>query len=311
MPAKLFLTDWRGPESWTSGHRSRAGAMVSCSLAWGKPAFAQKPIAGMTTLVGTAMNMQYFQGIPSGAPGEPWYQIATEATALGYDLWPLVDTQGATQQARLRNFYDENGIQTFLLNILIPGAGRWLAQRLVDFTSWADGFHFDYWTAPDLWVQYTPGFVSIAGNEGPAFAVNKAYMRAMNRVAHQIRSLRALQGKSTVIIGQQYHNMNGTTEIREIGGRYIEQDPKRWSDDAGVTPWQSYHQPRIDSFSSIHGSSPKRENMVFEFAVRGGAGHNAPPTSPSYQSEMMAFANTNNCFVSWGRDALAGVGWPG
>lgn len=314
MAAKLMITRWQGPGGWTQGQKdayvAQGAQLISCSVAW-----TQKPVPGITTIIGVQAGMELFNGGVAGSAGEAKYDIATGAIALGYDLFPLIrSSDGQVENARIRTYAatppGHVGTETFALNMTRGVVCRWLAAQLVSHFAWADGLHVDYWTPASGWVPgdlsggvfVNAGYTGVSG--GASF--DTAYMLGMNRFVHEFRRLRTLQGKSSFVIGQQWHN---NSEVRELDGRYVEQDPDKW----GTDPWQTYHQAQFDAFPSLataHGGL--KSNMVIEDAVRAaGPFLNKPYPDSAYQSAIMAFANTNNCFVSFGREDQAGIGWPG
>lgn len=310
--AKLAIVDWRGPGNWTSPQRARAAALVSCSVSW-----TEKPITGVTTVIGVQTGLELFNGVPAGSAGQPKYDIATEATTLGYDLFPLVTAGGTVVSSRIRTFAanppGHTGTETYALNMARGVVCRWWAAKMVASFAWADGLHVDYWTPASGWVPgdigggnfLNPGYTGVSG--GTAF--DTLYMRGLNRAIHEYRRLRTAQGKTSLVIGQQWHNGNGAVDMNELDSRFIEQDPDRW----GTDPWQTYHQARFDEWSSIavpHGGA--KSKMVVENAVRAaGAFLNKPQPDPTYQAAIMTFADTNQCYVAWGREDQAGIGWPG
>lgn len=317
--AKLFLTDWRGPAAWSSGDRARAGAMLSCGPTWGNVGYQQKPIAGMPTLIGGALCYATFNGLIPGSPGDAIYDICTEGVTRGYHLLPMIPTgKVGFKMVPCRTYAGTDpgngGNETFAWNMARPDVCRWLAQQYADRYSWADGLHIDYWVAlsgiaadQDL----NPGYSGLA-------MTDLEYMRGMNRFVHDFRRRRAAMGLTTFVIGQEWQNgNNAATTMRELNGRYVEQDPDRWVTNqhgaGGYSSWASFHQAQLNSWPTYTvPHTGNKGSMVIEMAVRAAGQYlNKPYPSSGYQSDVMTFADSNACYVSWGRDDQAGIGWPG
>jgi len=288
-----------------------SSAVWSVHPSWARPAFNTKPIAGATTLLGGSLAVGTFNGVIPGSPGDPDYDIATEGVALGYDLLPMIPAAGGVQMHRCRTYAGTDqgnaGNETFAWNMSRAEVCRWLAQRYVERYGIFDGLHIDYWIA----LSAIAADQSLnAGFNGIAMTDNQ-YMQGMNRFVHEYRRRRTAQGKTSLVIGQQWQNDDPVASIhmRELDGRYIEQNPDLW----GTNPWQTYHQGQFDTWAAA--TAPhlgSKSNMVIELAVRGGVDNDKPwPSNPSLQTAVIAFASTNTCFVSWGRDSHALEGWPG
>lgn len=311
MAAKLMITDWRNPEAFSPGDLTRAGELVSCSNRW-----SAKPIAGRTTIVGNLSGYSLWQGavqVPGGTDSQFAKTVTEEGIAAGYDLWTLLGDDGLVKTGRKLKIFDASigeggadGTTTFMWNMTRPAVSRWFAQRLYDYFGWSDGSHWDYWTGleyllldtnPDI-EALNPGIANIYHSSGAA-AGWALYQRGHARAAEHLRRLRTAAGKSTIILGQQFQSASAEWD-RELTGRFIEEDPDRW----GTNPWQTYHDAQIalTVARSIHGATAAAHAVEMRYPNAYSAG---------YKNDVMAWANTNSCYVSWGRDSSAGVGWPG
>jgi len=308
--AKLMLTDWRGPPSWTANDLLRPGDLVSCGQTWGNVGYQAKPIAGRTTLVGGSLALATFNGGIPGSAGDAIFDICTEGVALGYDLLPMIPTGGGLVMARCRTYagtdQGNGGNETWAWDLSRGEVCRWLALRMAQRYTWADGLHVDYWTALSAIAAdptLNPGYQGID-------MTDDLYMQGMNRFVHEYRVQRGLLAQGAFIVGQQWqNNSNPTLEMRELNGRYVEQDPDRW----GTNPWQTYHQAQFDAWAAAtipHAGA--KSSMTLELSLRGGGYNDMPwPYDIPYQEAVIAFCSTNGCYCSWGRDSHAGEGWPG
>jgi len=319
VPAKLMLTDWRGPQAWSGGDLARSGALASVSTRW-----ASKPMAGVTKTVfgcqpGFALYLNDFQN-PGGGQNLFDREVAMEGVSLGYDLWTLLGDDGLVKPGRRLCNFDAAvgvggapGVSTFIWNLTRPVVARWFAAKLDQYFAHMDGWMADYYTGLEYLLLDTdpnsaalnPGIANIYHPAGPA-AGWALYQRGYARCIHEYRRIRSARGAaSTLVVGQQYHNVSEPW-TREINGRFVEQYPWLWS---GATPWQTYHGDQMDQHATWSRYTPASTDMVIELADRGT--NSALVFSVDQRNAVMAYANTRSCYVSWGRDSLAGVGWPG
>jgi hypothetical protein len=303
--AKLFIQDWRNAPTplgaaWAT--MSPAPAFCSVSPTWGNTGFQTRPRSDTPTLVGCAMALSFYNGIATGVTGDPLHDMNVQAVALGYDMFPMRRADGTIVQDRLYNTNptsNGNPSASCMLNVSRGDVGRWLAAFMANRQAWSDGWHVDYWTNLDwLWpdtFNLNPGYVGVGPADGSFW--NSSWMRGANRCIHEYRRLRTLAGKSSIVIGQQWHN----SIDNELDGRFVEVDPDNW----GTDPWQTYHQAQFDAFPATalpHAGS--KAKMVVELRV---------PASATTQkkTDVVAFCSTNTCYCSWGIQDTAGVGWPG
>lgn len=304
----LMLTNWGG--SWSPTQQAMAPALVSCSPTTANLDRTASPVPGAAkTIIGTQAALGLYDNAPPTVAGQFPYQLATEAVANGYDLLSMVRiSDGGTSQARMRTYAQAAlGTQqeTFLLDMTKPAVPLWWANLFHQHFPWVDGWHCDYWTKMDWIFSDAPALNPLYS--GVADSVNfwNAYMDGLSAAMAELRRLRTLAGKPTLIIGQQWHN-NRPQDCFQLDGRYIEDYPWRWG---APNPWVAYHQTRLTEFAGYAryaGHGPPQH--VFELRYPSGPPNNF---SQSQRNEFLAFCASTGSLASWGRDATAGVGWPG
>lgn len=285
MVAGLALTNWTG--TWSAAQKALTPALVSCSVAMKAP-----PVPGARqTVIGTQAAVELWDGEPAGAPGDFKYDVATEARALGYDLFPMVGRDGFIHTGARFLTFDDGHTSTYALNLTRPEVCRWFAARFVEHFPWADGWHADYWTNL-AWIDQKD-YVRPVG--GDAFWL--AYQNGLTRIAREIRGLRS--PRPTRIIGQQFHNMRGAPDMAQLSERYVEDYPWKWG---WYRPWQKFHGDQIDAFAGFLRAVGNTPEHVIELRY--------PLAYTAYERQsILDFAGARGCLVSWGRDRNAGAGW--
>ena len=328
--ALLFYNDWRGPGIWTpeliAAREATNPAMASVSQYFGSTGHTTKPMPGVTTLVGCQSSLSTYNGAPGSIvfdANDPPYVIASEGRALGYDLMPVVTASGQKIMSRVWTYHEGPGAigstntdpahpelhsnaESWAINLSRPVVCNWFADKIIQFYGNFDGWHNDYWTTLD-WL-FAPTTVNDVGTVLTGFqnptVFGDLYTRGLNRIAHRIRAKRAAQGKTTFILGDQFHN---TTDpalyMRELNGRFIERYPQAWgtgTDAQRIATQQGYFDEWA-SYTTQHGGA--KSSMCIELDFTGYVGS----LTADRKNQAMTFANDNACMVAWGRDADAGI----
>lgn len=142
---------------------------------------------------------------------------------------------------------------------------------LLGYFYWADGVHFDYFSSLS-WLD-----ASIS----PAYwrSYDLAYAATMMR----LKRLRV----NWMLTGQQFHL---TAITPYVDGLYLEESPGHFGlsfDQIKESMWRHGHP----------------ENWTIEL-------RSPQSWSAEYRETVARFAASQGCFLSWGRDATAGVGFP-
>ena len=318
--ARLFFNDWRGPTVWTpsliAARTAMNPAMASVSMYFGSTGHTTKPMPGVTTLVGCQSSVPTYNGQPGAIvfdTNDPPYVIGSEARALGYDMMPVVTQGGQNIMSRLCTYHEgpgpfnspTAGAETWALNLARPVVCYWFADKLAQFYGNFDGWHNDYWTTLD-WIfhQTREDGVVLTGFQNPT-VYGDLYTRGLNRIAHKLRALRAAQGKTTFILGDQFHNTSNPAQyMRELNGRFVESYLQKWGSgtDAQRVATQQAYFDEWASFTTQHGGSKASMCIELDFTS-----NPSPDLTATRKTQAMTFANTNGCMVAWGRDADAGI----
>lgn len=142
---------------------------------------------------------------------------------------------------------------------------------LMEHFSWADGVHFDYFTG----LSWLDGSIS------------EAYWRAWDVAYALVTSKFRLSRPGWVLLGQQFHL---TAITPYVHGLYLEESPGHFG--------LSFEQVRANM--DRHG---RGADWVVELREPG-------QFPEAYQRQVIDFAAERDCFLSWGRDATAGLGIP-
>ena len=315
--ARLFYQDWRGPTVWTGGIIAEREAMnpLMCSVSpyFGSTGHLTKPMAAVTTLIGFQSSIQTYNGVPTAVfdSNDPPYVMAVEGRALGYDLMPVITASGAKIMSRLNTYHEgpgalgsgTAGAESWAINLARPEVCNWFADNLVKYYGNFDGWHNDYWTTLDwLFPSVNEDSITMTGFQNPTVFAD-LYTRGLNRIAHRLRKKRTAQGKTTFILGDQFHNTSDPAQyMRELNGRFVESYLQKWGSgtDAQRVATQQGYFDEWAAFTTQHGGAKSSMCIELDFTA------NPAQLTATRKNQAMTFANDNSCMVAWGRDADSG-----
>lgn len=271
---KLCLTDLRS--NWSLADRQRPADLVVCWNAW-----REKPIPNVRTLVYIeAAAYVAYDGLPYGSPGSFNLELGQWAQATNADRFPIINNQklgttwgGGDPRATIQ-----------LIDITKRGVGSKFAELLSKHFGWADGIQFNGWTSHGWEYPQVPNEYWEKWDQG------------LLNTGNAVRWYRP----DWIIVGQQFKLF---PVALVTNGLYLEQSPHSFGQSFET---HIYDKQRFEGI--VNWAFPKRESvwiaeLRWPYMYVG--------TQAWYPEKVKIWARDNDFYLSWGRDATAGVGFVG